>query len=180
MRPLLSALAAFGALGCLDYGKVDDAKAPGDLLGMYAVSGELDESSCGEGALGAGKTWAFDVKLTRYQRDLYWLNGREAIVGSIAQDGRSFTFESGIEVEVSKAERGRAACRVARDDAAVGVLSDSGTDVESFEGKLEFTYRELADSDCSNWIGTPGAVSKLPCSISYRMAAERQDEPSKR
>ena len=117
------------------------------------------------------------MKLTRYQRDLYWLNGREAIVGSIAQDGRSFSFESGIEVEVSPKERGRAGCRVRRDDTAVGVLSDSGTDVKSFEGKLEFGYRELEDSDCSDWIGTPGAVSKLPCSMSYVMSAERQGEP---
>ena len=169
-------MAACLVSGCLDYGKVDDAKAPGDLLGMYAVSGRLDESSCGEGALGASKTWAFDVKLTRYNRDLYWLNGREAIVGDIAQDGRSFTFESGIQVEVSPAERGRDACRIARDDTAAGVLSDSGTDVESFEGKLEFGYRELEGSDCSSWIGTSGAVAKLPCSMSYDMSAERRDE----
>jgi hypothetical protein len=78
---------------------------------------------------------------------------------------------------VTPPKQGRAACRVARDDRAAGVLSDSGTDVESFVGKLEFGYRELEDSDCSSWIGTPGTVSKLPCELSYSMTAERQEEP---
>jgi hypothetical protein len=163
--------------GCLDYSKVDDAKAPGDLLGLYAVTGELDESSCGEGALGAADEWSFDVKLTRYHEDLYWLNGKEAIVGSIGSDGRSFSFETRIEVEVAPAERGRKACRVARDDSASGRLSDSGTDVESFEGTLEFGYRALEDADCSTFIGSPGGVSKLPCGMTYSMAAKRHDEP---
>jgi hypothetical protein len=172
------AVFAFACLtvGCLDFGKVDDAKAPGDLLGIYGVTGELDESSCGEGALGASERWSFDVKLTRYEDDLYWLNGAEAIVGSIGKDGRSFSFETRVEKEVQPAERGRPACIVARDDRASGRLSDSGTDVESFEGELEFGYRALEGADCTSWIGTPGSVARLPCSMSYTMSAERREE----
>jgi hypothetical protein len=172
------AVACLG-VGCLDFGKVDDAKAPGDLLGIYAVQGELEDSSCGEGALGAADDWAFDVKLTRYHDDLYWLNGREAIVGSIAADGRSFSFETRIEVEVAPAERGRKACRVARDDSAQGRLSSSGTDVETFDGTLDFGYRELEDADCSTFVGAPGGVAKLPCSMSYSMQAERREADEK-
>jgi hypothetical protein len=163
--------------GCLDYGKVDDAKAPGDLLGIYGVEGKLEESSCGEGALGAAEHWSFDVKLTRYEDDLYWLNGAEAIVGSIARDGRSFSFQTRIEKEVQPGKHGRAACIVARDDRASGRLSDSGTDVEGFEGELSFGYRALEGADCTGWIGTPGSVLRLPCDMSYSMSAERRDDP---
>lgn len=175
--PLACSLLSLFWAGCLDYGKVDDAKAPGDLLGIYAVEGELDESSCGEGALGAGDRWSFDVKLTRYEDDLYWLNGAEAIVGSIEKDGRSFSFETRVEKEIVPAGKGHAACIVARDDRANGRLSDSGTDVEGFEGELKFGYRALEGADCTTWIGTPGSVAKLPCSISYDLSAERKDDP---
>ena len=169
-------LVCFVTSGCLDFGKVDDAKAPGDMLGIFAVESKLKESTCGDDALGAGDHWNFDVKLSRSANDLFWLNGREAIVGSIESDGRSFSFETRIEQEITPAKPGRPGCSVARDDMATGRLSDSGSDVESFSGSLRFRFRPLGNSDCSSWLGTEGAVTALPCSITYAMDAERKSD----
>jgi len=166
-------LLAFSLAGCLNFRKVDDAKAPGDLLGVYEVQGELSESTCGSGALGASDQWSFEVKLSRLANDIYWLNGKETIVGDIAADGRTFTIASKVEVQVSEPGRGRAGCRVLRTDTAEGRLSDAGPDVEGFEGTLGFAYEAVKDSDCSDWIGTEGAVTSLPCELSYALTADR-------
>jgi hypothetical protein len=158
--------------GCLEFGKVDDAKAPGDMLGTFDVTAELDQSTCGEGALGSTDDWRFQVKLSRFQHDLYWLNGREAIVGSIGKDGRSFSFETRVDVDIPVEQGGDPACRIERSDAAAGKLSDDDATVESFEGTLSFTYRAEDVLDCEPWLLTPGAPARLPCTISYEMRAK--------
>jgi hypothetical protein len=162
--------------GCLNFRKVDDAKAPGDMLGVFQVQGDLKESSCGAGALGATDSWAFEVKLSRFENDLYWLNGQETIVGDIASDGRSFSIKSDVQVKVSDPGRGKPGCQVLRTDDAEGRLSDSGTDVESFKGTLGYAYAAVSGSDCSDWIGSPGAVTVLPCTITYSILGERSAE----
>lgn len=159
--------------GCLEFGKVDDAKAPGDLLGVYSVVGSLDDTTCGGGALKADDPWSFDVKLSRYQRDLYWLNGREAIVGDIEKDGVSFSFDTRVEIEVQAPLRGLPGCRISRADRARGELSADDTDVDSFEGSLDFDFTPVAGSDCTDWMAQE-AVPALPCSVEYDLEAERQ------
>lgn len=163
--------------GCLNFRKVDDAKAPGDLLGTYEVQGKLEDSTCGQGALGADDTWGFEVKLSRFENDLYWLNGRETIVGDIGKDGRTFSFQSAVEATIAEPGRGKPGCAVHRTDDASGRLSDTGADVESFEGTLGYTYQAVSGSDCSDWVGTTGAVSVLPCKITYSILGERSAEP---
>jgi hypothetical protein len=159
--------------GCLNFRKVDDAKAPGDMLGLYHVDGTLDDSSCGDGALGSSEHWTFDVKLTRFDNDIYWLNGRETIVGDIETDGRTFSILSEVEVTVSAPGRGKPGCTVMRHDDAEGQLSASGTDVESFAGTLTYKYEVVDGFDCSDWIGTQGAVEALPCDLRYKLDGER-------
>ena len=161
--------------GCLDFGKVDDAKAPGDLLGMYQVTGKLANSSCGDAALGAGAIWNFQVKLTRFDSNIYWLNGQETLSGEIANDGRTFSIQSDVQVTISEPGRGRPGCVVMRRDDAEGKLSDSGDDVESFEGTLSFSYAAVSGSDCSDWVGSQGAVDSLPCSLRYDLDGKRMD-----
>jgi hypothetical protein len=163
-------------VGCLNFRKVDDAKAPGDMLGVYHVSGKLDDSSCGDGALGSTEHWSFDVKLSRFENDIYWLNGRETIVGDIDSDGRSFSILSEVETKISDPARGMPGCRVMRHDDAEGKLSDSGADVASFDGTLSFRYEAILGSDCADWIGTPGAVEALPCSLRYDIEGERSND----
>lgn len=170
---VLLPVACLSSSGCLEFGKVDDAKQPGDLLGTYDVSAKLEQSTCGDGALGAVETWRFQIKLSRYENDLYWLNGREAIVGSIGKDGRSFSFDSRVEVDIPPEESGDAECRIRREDSATGKLSDDATDVEEFEGELSFRYGLVADSSCDGFLLSPGAPARLPCTIGYTMSARR-------
>ena len=143
------------------------------MLGTYQVAGALTASTCGAGALGSSSSWNFEIKLTRSENDIYWLNGQEALVGDIASDGRTFSITAEVDVPVSDAMGAKRACTVVRDDDAEGKLSASGTDVTSFDGTLSFSYGELAGSDCSSWVGTQGAVAVLPCSISYDITGER-------
>jgi len=173
---VVSLVLAASLAGCLNFRKVDDAKAPGDMLGVFQVQGELKDSSCGEGALGATNAWTFEVKLSRFENDLYWLNGRETIVGDIASDGRTFSIKSEVEVTVSEPGRGKKGCKVLRTDDAEGLLSDSGSDVESFDGTLGYGYAIVSGSDCSDWVGTPGAVTLLPCTMRYDILGERSAE----
>ncbi|HEX3852604.1 MAG TPA: hypothetical protein VHW01_16665, partial [Polyangiaceae bacterium] len=75
----LSVVCAFLFLcgGCVGHGQ--DAHEPGDRLGTYHVSGALMNDSCQAAVLGDTPNWAFDVKLSRQDDTLYWLNGEEAI-----------------------------------------------------------------------------------------------------
>ena len=170
MRTHVVAVLGFSLAGCLNFGKVDDAKIPGDLLGTYAVKGTLAESDCGEGALGSTDRWNFDVKLSRFHEDLYWINGREVIPGGIAPDGVSFSFSTRVEGEVVPA------CVLSRADDAKGKLSSDTLDVETFDATLTFTYSPTQDSFCDEWVGRPDAVAGLPCSMKYDLSASRRGE----
>jgi hypothetical protein len=166
-------VAWFTTSGCLEFGKVDDAKQPGDLLGTYDVSASLEQATCGSGAFGSTESWRFQVKLSRFESDLYWLNGREAIVGSIGKDGRTFSFDSRVDVDIPPEESGDAECRIRREDSATGKLSADGIDVETFEGELSFRYGIAGDSNCDGFLLTPGAPARLPCTIGYTMTGAR-------
>jgi hypothetical protein len=172
VRCLLSVACLAGA-GCLEFGKVSDAKQPGDALGTFDVTAKLEQSTCGEGLLGSPESWRFQVKLSRFEHDLYWLNGREAIVGSIGKDGRSFSFDTRVDVDIPPEEGGDAECRIRREDSASGKLSDDGADVETFDGNLAYRYGIIEDSSCESFLLTPGAPTRLPCTISYTMSAAR-------
>lgn len=170
------ALVAFGSSGCLNFGKVDDAKIPGDLLGTYAVEGTLLDSSCGEGALGATDPWNFDVKLSRFHEDIYWINGRAVISGGIEPDGVTFSFSTRVEGEVVPPGRGQPGCVLSRSDRADGELSSKTLDVESFEARLTFAFSAGEGSECEEWVGSPGFVAALPCSMTYDLTGLRTSE----
>ena len=131
------------------------------------MSGKLAASTCGDGALGAKDIWNFQVKLTRFENDIYWLNGQETLVGDIANDGRTFSIESGVQVKVSDPGRGQRGCVINRRDEARGKLSDSGSEVEGFEGSLAFSYeaakrRATAPTGSgpkARWTGSPAPSS---------------------
>ena len=172
-------LVALSSSACLNFGEVDDAKVPGDLLGTYAVSGSLSESNCGRGALGSSDTWDFEVKLSRFHEDIYWINGREVISGGIAPDGVTFSFSTRVEGEVVPEGQGFAACVLSRSDSARGKLSSKTIDVESFDATLTFAFSAGQESDCSTWVGTPEGTETLPCSMSYELTGTRTAKPSK-
>src|SRR5687767_12516258 len=118
MRARAFVFCVFFACGCAEPNPDNDPKVPGDLLGTYALTGRISRDSCGAELLGAPDPWTFQVKLSRFQRDLYWLNGREAIVGDIAADGSTFHFSTRVDVSIGAPVRGTPGCVVSRFDTA--------------------------------------------------------------
>ena len=149
-------------------------KVPGDELGSYHVVANLDTSTCGPGALGSSDLWEFDVKLSKDGHDLYWLNGAEAIPGSLASDGVSFAFDSQVVVQPIAPGKGQAGCSISRVDSGSGTLSSAAAPVDAFEGKLHYGFQALQGSECQPLMGVPGGFYSLPCEMTYRMTASRK------
>jgi len=161
------------AAACAPYDAERDSKIPGHPLGTYTVNGELKADSCGAQLLGAPNPWSFQVKLSRFERDLYWLNGREAIVGDIDADAATFHFKTRLDVPLTPAAKGKAACVVSRYDQSDGKLGSVGDEVASFVATLTFKYEAKQGSECLEIIGIPGGVQQLPCAMSYALSAAR-------
>ncbi|HEX3776618.1 MAG TPA: hypothetical protein VHV51_19230 [Polyangiaceae bacterium] len=177
MRPNVVCAILFLCAGCVGHGQ--DAHEPGDRLGTFHATGPLSGDTCQASALlGETSSWAFDVQLSRDGSTLYWLNGEEAIPGTIAPDGTSFDFESGVEVTLQAAQGARPGCIIARSDAASGVLGSSTTDVASFTVNMSFAYSAEAGSACSSFVGVEGGFATLPCSVSYDLTATRTVLPT--
>jgi hypothetical protein len=172
---LLGALSASASAGC-GFGE-GDAKVPGDDLGKFHVVGELDASSCGQGALGSSDVWEFELRLSRSPYALYWLNGREVIEGKIADDGVSFEILTRLEVPVLDPEPGFTGCVLERNDRAVGKLGSETTEVKHFSGRLSYEYRAFGESDCTPLMGVQGGFDALPCELSYDLDGARVQSP---
>src|SRR5687767_1052052 len=114
----------------------EDPRASGEALGFYSVSGGLSDDSCGAETLGAPSEWSFEVKLSRDGSTLYWLNGREGIVGDIDERGR-FSFETRIDVPLSETRGSVVGCIVERRDSASGALTKSE---EALTLELSYAY----------------------------------------
>ena len=158
-------------------GRGQDAHEPGDRLGTYHASGALVSDTCQASVLGVTPKWAFDVKLSRQEGTLYWLNGEEAIPGTIAGDGKSFDFASGVEVTLAPTQGVNPGCVIDRADAATGKLSSSTTDVKSFSVDMSFTYAVQSGSQCAGFVGVEGGFAELPCKVSYSLQGTRTALP---
>lgn len=168
----LLSLALIGASGCANPGELgdEDPKAPGEVLGFYTLSGKLSDDSCGAESLNAPSEWSFEVKLSRDGSTLYWLNGREGIVGTIDKSG-SFEFATHLDLPLAEARGAVKGCTIVRTDSAAGALASSA---ESLDMKLTYAYRAKADSDCSEFTtGTDGMPQVLPCSLTYTLGGQR-------
>lgn len=178
MRTLVGALScSFLVAACSAPGDAEyDAKVPGTLLGTFAVVGKLDDDECGADLMNAPDPWRFDVRLSRFQNDLYWLNGREAIVGDV-DSKNGFRFSTRVDVPVTPRRGSDPGCTVSRYDSAEGALTASGDEVTALRGVLEFEYRSKRQTECLEIIGVPGGFNNLPCKMSYSIRAERIAEP---
>lgn len=162
--------------GCV--GHAQDAHEPGDRLGTYHAKGKLVSDSCQASVLGVSDNWQFDVKLSRDSHTLYWLNGAEAIPGTIASDNVSFGFSSGVEVTLQAARGSLPGCVIERADSASGKLgSSSTTDVRRFTVDMSFAYSVQRGSQCAGFVGVEGGFAGLPCKVSYTLSAERTALP---
>ena len=160
-------------------GRGQDAHEPGDRLGTYHATGALQADTCQAAVLGVTAQWAFDVQLSRQDDTLYWLNGQEAIPGTIASDGESFDFESGVQVTLAAAQGVNPGCIVNRTDAANGKLSSSSTtDVKSFSVNMSFTYAAQTGTQCGGFVGVQDGFAGLPCTVSYTLTADRTALPT--
>lgn len=159
-------------------GKGQDAHEPVDRLGTYHATGKLVSDSCQAAVLGVSNDWQFDVKLSRDEHTLYWLNGAEAIPGTIAQDNVSFGFESGVEVTLQAPRGAQPGCVIARSDSASGKLSSSSTtDVRRFSAEMSFVYTARQGSQCAGFVGVEDGFVGLPCKVTYSLKAERTALP---
>lgn len=170
-------LASCAAFGCVAPGEQtlddQDPHQPGDALGSFSVTGKLGDDTCGAESLSAPATWSFQVKLSREGSTLYWLNGREAIVGDIDKRG-SFGFQTHIDLPLAEKHGAAKGCTMVRSDSASGALTGSES---SFTGKLSYAYAATADSDCSEFVtGTSGLPVGLPCSMTYALSGARVSE----
>ncbi len=173
---LLFLFAQVLSAGCV--GHAQDAHEPGDRLGTYHATGKLVSDSCQAAVLGVSSDWQFDVKLSRESHTLYWLNGQEAIPGTIANDGVSFGFQSGVEVTLQAAPGTRPVCVIARTDSAhVALSSSSATDVPRFAADMSFGYAVQKGSECAGFVGVEGGFMALPCQVSYALTAKRTALP---
>jgi hypothetical protein len=150
---------------------------PGDYLGEFAVDATLAQSTCGAGAMGALDSWSFDIRLSRQDRELFWVNGQEVIPGTIDDDSGEFGFETRVEVEVVPPDPPDPGCSVNRFDAASGTVEGSELDISAFSGSLSYTYQATETSDCLELVLT-GELPELPCTIEYEMDGSRTEAPS--
>ncbi len=176
MRPYVVCAILLLCSGCIGHGQ--DAHEPGDRLGTFHADGRLKSDTCQATLLGVTNDWQFDVKLSRQTDTLYWLNGEEAIPGTIAKDGTSFSFESGVEVTLQAAQGARPGCVMRRSDTANGVLGSSTTDVPGFSVDMSFGYAVEPGSECAGWVGVQGGFATLPCAVTYSLTAERTALPT--
>lgn len=170
-------LFAFALSGCVAPGEQElddqDPHQPGDALGAFAITGKLGDDSCGADSLNAPSTWNFQVKLSREGSTLYWLNGREAIVGDIDKSGQ-FAFETHLDLPLAPKRGAAKGCTIVRRDVASGTLASSSA---SLSGKLSYAYDATSDSECAEFVtGTNGAPLVLPCQMTYALRGERMPE----
>jgi hypothetical protein len=144
----------------------EDPKAPGEVLGFYSLGGKRTGDTCGAEMLGAPEEWSFEVKLSRDGSTLYWLNGREGIVGDIDKNG-SFSFQTRVDVPLDKR------CVIERRDSAQGALAKSDDELSL---KLTYSYQTKAGASCEDFVGpaAPTAVPlPLPCTMTYQLSGDR-------
>jgi len=171
---VIGALAALQA-GCADAFGTRDPRDVATDLGTFHVTAALQSNTCGDGALGAAATWAFDVKLSRDVRALYWNNGAEVIAGPIDDNLTSFSFDTGVIIDMRTPEsKTLPACSVRRDDHAAGTLDDPGAEAQSFTGTLTYDFAPTEGSQCGDLVaGSAPVFAALPCSIAYRISGAR-------
>jgi hypothetical protein len=107
---------------------------------------------------------------------LFWLNGREVIPGELGRDGQAFEFDTRVQVDALEPKPGYPGCTLSRQDRASGRLGYEDDEVDSFSGRLTFSYLAVGESDCSPLMGVEGGFHTLPCEMSYHLEGTRSPE----
>jgi hypothetical protein len=159
---------------------------PGEVVGTYAVTMELEENTCGNAAVHPLDGNKYSVELREDDEHAYWrIPSQTPIEGSY--NAPRFEFELESLVASSVPDGGTLPCRLIQTELLTGrvALSDAGvTDVdldagESEEdergkglmllGKHELNISAEPGGDCSEALPPKGAFQKLPCVLRYQL-----------
>jgi hypothetical protein len=176
MREILAlCLIAPSVLGCVEAFGDRDAHQPGEVLGTYHLAAKQTSNSCGDGALGAGPTWEFDVQLASENDRIYWDSGGQVIAGALAGDGVTFEIATDVLMDMrTEEDAGKPPCSIARHDTATGALVRDGETVTSFSGTLSYAFAPTAESDCNDLVTSEAPVfAAIPCAMAYAFKAPR-------
>jgi hypothetical protein len=154
-----------------------DAKTPGEPIGRFAMTGALERDECQAPVLGVSDPWQFEMRLSRLGNDLYWLNGREAISGSLSGN-EDFDFDTRVDTVIERSRSGRPGCTLSRRDIAQGSLTPNADAASEIEAEISFVYDVLPGSDCSSVVGVRGGFARLPCRVDFELTGTRLDPPS--
>jgi hypothetical protein len=144
---------------------------PGTTLGTYTVRGALESDTCGA----APNPWTFDVMLSRSGTTLYWswLDASPILSGPITGEGDAAL--TGYQLHnVDSTEAGMGPCDLQRDDDLEVALGTSSPPA-SFDGTITYAFSVQEGASCSDQLTTSGGMyERLPCTVSYTIAAKRE------
>jgi len=140
---------------------------PGNTLGFYAVTGNVQTNSCGAG-LGAPSPWKFNVEISKDTSKLYWntMDGSPLLVGQVTGNSVSLDDDEGGYADTGP-DGGPGACIMQRDE-TISLTLDSPTKPKSFTGTLTYQFSVASGSDCADQMAAQGGIyDTLPCTLSY-------------
>jgi hypothetical protein len=152
-------------------GAACDTGLPGTELGTYAVTGQLQTSTCGGTP---PNPWSFDVEMSRQGTTLYWswLDGSPLLSGGLSASS-SASLTASVQSNVDGlADGGLGPCWIERDD-VIAVTLASSSPPSTFTGSVEYTFSAVSGTDCSDQLAL-GNYAALPCSLTYTVSAARQ------
>jgi hypothetical protein len=134
----------------------------------------LESNSCGAG-IGAPNPWEFDVLLSQTGATLFWSweDGSPLISGPLV--GGHATLTSYEVDNVDTLDGGvMGPCDMQRSDDLVLTMGE-GSPPASFAGTVSYTFSVQEGANCSDQLSSAGGMyDKLPCSVSYTVAATHQ------
>jgi hypothetical protein len=152
---------------------------PGNMLGMYKVTGTTQTNTCGSG-LGAPTPWVFDVQLSEAPASsgttLYWswMDGSPPLSGPLTAQSTASLLTSQQGSVDSTPDGGVGPCTMGRSD-DVEVTLGTGSPPSTFSGTVTYNFTVTSTSNCSDqYTSAGGMFDTLPCAVNYTVAGAHQ------
>ena len=163
-------------------------KAAGELVGTYAISGALEENTCGQGALPTQNPLEFNVSIRDDNGTGTWTLEKQAARSGTLQVNGEFRFESEFALAVGQQAQPRKIlepgdflsgdpdldlkktnCTLVTKESMVGKLhrnlqsfdggtGDAGMETADLTGKNTIEVQPAAGSDCSFQLASQGGT----------------------
>jgi hypothetical protein len=143
---------------------------PGTQLGTFAVAGTLTTQSCGASMQSQIEDpWDFDVRLSRSNDVLFWLQAASPPLSGIVDPSGNVTITTTQSYDLSTNDAGTG-CSVLRTDTFIAALGTTAAPTD-FSGTITYHY-ELADgAQCGGLLA--GQFDVVPCDVAYDLTAKR-------